>query len=211
MYISRHVSWLFFAIECPSRCIIMYFKCWKMLFLKEEVVAIVNVFMYWRRHSFEFWECCVIGFFFVCLFMFNVTTYRALDIYFWPTSETRGHIFQKSLVALELRAHRHALSENRINSFSRAAERETETGKLDVMQLWPRVSQLNKPYLMKTWCATAFNNGCNTTTVCLLVCRRPHKKSILLKYKKKKKRLHIKRKRKKSTSYLHFCHEPTDV
>lgn len=174
----------FFAIECPSRCIIMYFKCWKMLFwidrvifLKEEVVAIVNVFMYWRRHSFEFWECCVI--FFVCLFMFNVNLQSTRHIFL--TSETRGHIFQKSLVALELRAHRHALLENRINSFSRAAERETERGKLDVMQLWPRVSQLNKPYLMKTWCATAFNNGCNTTTVCLLVCRRPHKKKYFAK------------------------------
>lgn len=130
----------FFAIECPSRCIIMYFKCWQMLFwidrvifLKEEVVAIVNVFMYWRRHSFEFWECCVIFLLvclFVCLFMFNVTTHRALDIYFWPTSETRGHIFQKSLV--EPRATRPSpcvVGEDRINRFGRAAERGTETGK----------------------------------------------------------------------------------
>lgn len=118
-------------------------------------------------------------FLFVCLFMFNVNLQSTRHIFL--TSETRGHIFQKSLVALELRAHRHALLENRINSFSRAAERETERGKLDVMQLWPRVSQLNKPYLMKTWCATAFNNGCNTTTVCLLVCRRPHKKKYFAK------------------------------
>lgn len=129
----------FFAIECPSRCIIMYFKCWEMLFwidrliFLKEVVAIVNVFMYWRRHSFEFWECCVIFFFvclFLCLFMFNVTTHRALDIYFWPTSETRGHIFQKisrrtsSYAPIAMRCR-----EDRINRFGRAAERGTETGK----------------------------------------------------------------------------------
>lgn len=81
--------------------------------------------------------------------------------------------------------------------------------KRDFMQPWlrrrhrrPKISQLNVPYLIKKWYATAFNNGCNMTTACLFVCRQQQqqKKSILL------KRLHIKR---KSTYYLHLCQEPT--
>lgn len=182
MYISCHVSWLLFAIACPCRCIIMYFKCLKMLFWiarviffkKKEVVAIVNVFMYWRQHSFKHWECCVLFFLFT-LFMFSVNLQSTQHIFL--TSED---IVLKKNLLLPLSLPPCVVGKE--NNQLQWEKRGNRT--LDVMQLWPRVSQLNEPYLMKTWCATAFDNGCNTTTVCLLVCRRPQK-SILLKHTKK--------------------------
>lgn len=106
MYISCHVSWLLlFAIACLCHCIIMYFKCLKMLFwincviffLKKEVVAIVNVFMYWRRHSFELWRmlCNLRG---RGLFVYVYCKPAEHSTYI---SDLWGHIFQKSPVALE--------------------------------------------------------------------------------------------------------------
>lgn len=141
------------------------------------IYVLTSTFLWILRMLCDFFFVCL----FLCLFMFNVTTHRALDIYFWPTSETRGHIFQKisrrtsSYAPIAMRCR-----EDRINRFGRAAERGTETGKAR------RYATLAEGLAAKQTYRTSWRRGVQphlTMDVTRLrsaffVCRRPHEKKV---------------------------------
>lgn len=133
--------------------------------------------------------CYFVLFRFGVFFFLNVNRQSTLHILLTSIWDQRPY-FEISLIVLEPHAYCAALSNghlvgNRMNSFGHIAEGKKTR---DFMQPWlrrrhrrPKISQLNVPYLIKKWYATAFNNGCNMTTACLFVCKQQQQKKYFAK------------------------------